>query len=371
MFNQDLNNLPINNDNFINKTIFGVFMNTPKSLGFRMPAEWEQQEAVWLAWPYNIETWPGMVEEVEKSFVQFIKAMYTGQKISLIVNNIDEKGDAEGLLENEKVDLKQINFHFIHNIDAWMRDCGPTFIINGKTKEKAIVKWNFNAWGNKYEDLKEDNAVPYELNKKMKLQIFEPNIVLEGGSIEVNGTGTLLTTEQCLLNKNRNPNLSKEEIEQYLKDYLNVSNILWLKEGIAGDDTDGHIDDIARFVNQNTVVCCFEYDKNDGNYEILKQNYELLLKMKGENGKKLNVVKLPMPGFVGDENGRLPASYANFYIGNEAVAVPVFGHENDNKALNIIQKLFPSRKVIRIDCKAMVYGLGTLHCRTQQEPSIS
>ncbi len=345
-------------------------IQTPKSLNFRMPAEWETQEAVWLAWPHDEVTWPNMVKEVEKSFVQFIKAMCSGQKVSLLVNDSDEKERAAGLLGNEKVDLKQINFHIIKNVDAWIRDCGPIFVINEKSKEKVMVKWEFNAWGNKYKELKKDNQIPFEMNKAMKLQMFEPKIVLEGGSIEVNGTGTLLTTEQCLLNKNRNPNLSKGEIEQYLKDYLNVSNILWLKEGIVGDDTDGHIDDIARFVNQNTVVCCFEEDKNDANYEILKHNYELLLKMKDENGKNLNVIKLPMPGFVGDKEGRLPASYANFYIGNKVVSVPTFGHENDKKAINILQKVFPTRKIIGIDCKAMVYGLGTLHCRTQQEPKI-
>ncbi|MEK6891828.1 MAG: agmatine deiminase family protein, partial [Nanoarchaeota archaeon] len=228
----------------------------------------------------------------------------------------------------------------------------------------------FNAWGNKYDDLKEDNTIPYEMNKKMKLQMFEPKIVLEGGSIEVNGTGTLLTSEQCLLNKNRNPNLTKTQIEQYLKDYLNVSNILWLKDGIVGDDTDGHIDDLARFVNQNTVVCAFEDKPDDENYEILKENYELLTKMKDEKGNKLNIIKLPMPGFVGDRGGRLPASYANFYIGNESVVVPVFGCDNDKKALEILQKLFPARRVVGINCTSMVYGFGALHCVSQQEPKI-
>ncbi|MBI1936416.1 agmatine deiminase family protein [Candidatus Woesearchaeota archaeon] len=345
-------------------------METPKSLGFRMPAEWEWQESAWLAWPFNTETWPNLIEEVETSCIQLIKAIHSGQKINLLVNDNEMELYAKNKLKDANIGLSQIIFSKIKNVDAWMRDCGPIFVINDKSEEKAMVKWNFNAWGNKYKELKPDNEIPFEMNKTMKLQMFEPKIILEGGSIDVNGTGTLLTTEQCLLNKNRNPKLTKEEIEQYLKDYLNVSNIIWLKEGIIGDDTDGHIDDIARFVSQNTVVCCFEEDKNDENYEILKQNYELLLKMKDENGKKLNVVKFPMPGFVGDEKGRLPASYVNFYIGNKAVAVPTFGHENDKKATEILQKLFPARKVIGIDCKAMVYGLGTLHCRTQQEPKV-
>ena len=343
---------------------------TPKSLGFRMPGEWEEQEAVWLAWPHNEATWPNIVKEVEDSCIQLVKELHLGQKVKLLVNDSEMELDAGNKLANSNINLSQVIFYKIKNVDAWMRDCAPIFVINDSLKQKAIVKWEFNAWGNKYDDLLEDSKIPYLMNKIMKLQVFEPKIVLEGGSIEVNGTGTLLTTEQCLLNGNRNPTLDKSKIETCIKDYLNVSNILWLKEGIAGDDTDGHIDDIARFVSQNTVVCCFEENKDDENYEILKENYESLLKMKDESGKKLNVVKLPMPDFIGDEKGRLPASYANFYIGNKAVAVPVFGHENDRKALHILQGLFPNRKVAGIDCKAMVYGLGTLHCRTQQEPVV-
>ncbi|MEK6946762.1 MAG: agmatine deiminase family protein [Nanoarchaeota archaeon] len=343
---------------------------TPKQLGFRMSAEWETQESVWLSWPHNETTWPKMVPEIEEVYTQFIKAIHSGQKINLLVNDREKENYVKSKLTKSKINLSQIIFHQIKNVDAWFRDYGPTFVVNDKTKEKAMVKWIFNAWGNKYADLKEDNIIPYEMNKKMNLKMFEPNIVLEGGSIEVNGSGTVLTTEQCLLNKNRNPNLTKEQIGQFLKDYLNVSNILWLKEGIVGDDTDGHIDDLARFVSQNTVVCAFEDNPNDENCKILKENYELLLKMKDEKGNKLNIVKLPMPGFVGDEERRYPASYTNFYIGNDAVVVPVFGHENDKKALEILKKLFPTRKVVGINCKSMVYGFGALHCVSQQEPKI-
>ena len=343
---------------------------TPKSLGFRMPAEWENQEAIWLSWPHNEITWPNMVPKIEEIYIQFIKALHSGQKINLLVNDKDKEDYVKNKLIKSKINLSQIVFHQIKNIDAWIRDYGPIFVVNDKTKQKAMVKWIFNAWGNKYDDLKEDNIIPHEMNKKLNLKIFEPKIVLEGGSIEVNGNGSLLTSEQCLLNKNRNPSLSKTQIEKYLKDYLNVSNILWLKEGIVGDDTDGHIDDLARFVNQNTVVCAFEDNPDDENYQILKENYELLTKMKDEKGNKLNIVKLPMPGIVGDKRGRLPASYCNFYIGNDAVIVPVFGHENDKKALEILQKLFLSRKVVGINCKSMVYGFGALHCVSQQEPKI-
>ena len=344
---------------------------TPKSLSYRMPAEWEPQEAIWISWPHNEETWLYMLNEVEESYVQFVKALHTAQKVKILINGKDAEIKAIIKLKKADVALSQVIFYQIKTIDAWIRDYGPTFVVNPYAKQKlAMVKWIFNAWGNKYKDLKQDDRIPYQLNKIMNIPVFKPEIVLEGGSIEVNGSGTVLTTEQCLLNKNRNPRASKVEIESYIKNYLNVSNILWLKEGIAGDDTDGHIDDIARFVNRSNVLCVFEEDKDDENYEILKENYELLKNMKDENGNKLNVIKLPMPSFVGDNSNRLPASYANFYIGNSAVAVPVFGSETDAKALEILQNLFPDRKVVGIDCKAMVHGLGALHCVSQQEPSV-
>lgn len=366
---------------------------TPKQLGFRMPAEWEKQESIWLSWPHNLETWPTQLKEVEDIYAQFIKALHTGQKINLLVNDKEEQLKVETKLKNTAINLSQIIFHQIKTADTWIRDYGPTFVVNDSLKNAnknsnanpsnqalAMVKWTFNAWGNKYDDLLPDNNVPYEINKEseiakgFKLDMFEPGIVLEGGSIEVNGAGTVLTTMQCLLNKNRNPHLDKKEIEQYLKEYLNVKNILWLKEGIVGDDTDGHIDDLARFVNKSTVVCCVEEDKDDDNYYILKENYELLKNMKDQDDNKLNVVKFPMPGIVENkaENNtvRLPASYANFYIGNETVVMPIFGHKNDNKAFKIIEKLFPTRKVVGINCTALVYGLGTLHCCSQQEPAV-
>lgn len=338
-------------------------------MGFRMPAEWEKQEAVWLSWPHNRESWPGkMLEEVRNAYAQFVKAVHSGQKVKILVDDTISCNNAKSKLRRAGVELHKIIFYKIKTKDAWIRDYGPTFIIGVREKKLAMVKWIFNAWGNKYEDLKEDNKVPYGMNRIMNLPVLEAGIVLEGGSIEVNGSGTLLATEQCLLNKNRNPGLSRDKIEQCLKTYLNVSNILWLGKGIAGDDTDGHIDDIARFAGPNTVLSCFEEDKSDENYKILNENYRLLRNMKDENGNKLNVVKLPMPGRVEINGIRVPASYANFYIGNEAVAVPVFSHKNDSKALGIIQKLFPGRKVVGINCRAMAYGFGALHCLSQQEP---
>jgi agmatine deiminase len=325
---------------------------TPKQMGYRMPAEFEKQSAMWIAWPINEDTWPNMIEKVEKSFLEFVKLISQGQKVKILSKN---KYSLSEKLKNNGINLEKIEFFNINYVDSWIRDYGPTFVT--RPDRLAMIDWIYNAWGNKYTDLKDDNIIPNRINR-----------FLEGGSIEVNGTGTLLTTEQCLSNKNRNAHLKKEEIEKYLEDNLNVSNILWLKEGIIGDDTDGHIDDIARFVNKNTVVCAYEENEKDKNHKILKKNFELLQSFKDENGNPFNVIKLPMPDPVIINDIRLPASYANFYIGNAAVAVPIFGCEKDKIALEILQKLFPGRKAVGINCKDLVFGLGALHCLSQQEP---
>ncbi len=343
-------------------------MSTPIDEGYRMPAEWEEQEAVWISWPHNEITWPGLVNEVEQTYIKFVEAIHEGQIVRILVNDAKTQARVEMLLGDAGINVTQIEFFKIKNVDAWIRDYGPTFVV--KDRKIAIVNWTFNAWGNKYEDLLADNKIPHEMNTHLNLEKFDAKMVLEGGSIDVNGNGIVMTTEQCLLNKNRNPSMTKTQIEQRLKEYLNIEQVIWLKEGVEGDDTDGHIDDIARFVNENTVLCCFEEDKKDKNYKILKKNFELLTKIKTNEGRNLNVIKLPMPGVVADSHGRLPASYANFYIGNETVAVPVFGHENDEKALAIIKSCFPGRKIFPINCTAMVHGLGTLHCTTQQQPKV-
>jgi agmatine deiminase len=330
-----------------------------------MPAEWEPQEAVWLTWPHNEITWPGgLLAKVERSYIEIIRALHSGQRIKLLVKDLDSEARVRLTLDKEGVALSQVFFVLIAAQDSWIRDYGPTFVVNGGRRQLAMVKWTFNAWGNKYDDLIGDDRIPGEMNKTLRLPIFEPGIVLEGGSIEVNGAGAVLTTEQCLLSKNRNPNLSRAEIEDYLKEYLNVSTVLWLRQGIAGDDTDGHIDDIARFISADTVLCAFEDDPADDNYAILTENYQRLMAF------GLNVVKLPMPGYIGDRHARLPASYANFYIGNSAVVVPVFGHANDRRALEIIQQCFPSRQAVGVNAAAMACGLGTIHCCSQQEPSV-
>jgi agmatine deiminase len=343
--------------------------DTPRSLGYHMPAEWERHEAIWLSWPYDLDSFP-KIEAVEKAYLAIIKAIHESEIVNLLVKDEMLLCAVVDRLKNEKVDLCRVHFHLLSYADVWFRDYGPTFVVreNEAGKSVAAVNWIFNAWGEKYEGLMADARIGSLINNDLKMECFWPGIVMEGGSIDVNGCGTVLTTEQCLLNRNRNPSLSKEEIESYLREFLGVQKVIWLKEGIAGDDTDGHVDDIARFVNPTTVLCAYEDDPEDENYLPLKQNYELLCRETDQDGLPLTVIKLPMPGRVGVEP-RLPASYANFYIGNDVVMVPVFGHKNDSVALKIIQEAFQSRRAVGINCREMVYGLGTIHCISQQQPT--
>jgi len=345
--------------------------DTPRSLGYHMPAEWEKHEAIWLAWPYDLDSFPE-IEAVENAYGAMIKAIHKSEIVNLLVRDEMMRGEVADRLKREKVDLGRIHFHIMSYADVWFRDYGPTFVVRedcGPGESRlAAVSWIFNAWGEKYPELMADAAIPDLINQDLNIRLFKPGIVLEGGSIDVNGCGTLLTTEQCLLHENRNPSLSQEEIESYLREYLGVRKIIWLKEGIAGDDTDGHVDDIARFVDPVTVLCAYEDDPEDDNYLPLKHNYELLCRETDQEGRPLKVIKLPMPAALGAVH-RLPASYANFYIGNDAVLVPVFGHKNDARALQIIQEAFPGREVVGINCREMVAGLGAVHCVSQQQPS--
>lgn len=354
---------------------------SPLETGFRMPAEWEPQEAIWLSWPHNLWSWGDKLPAAQEVYCTFIKIMHTGQRVNLLVNSEKDQKKVAALLKNNEINLSQIKFYIIPTGDTWIRDYGPIFVVNEEKQQLAMLDWDYNAWGNKYDQLLKDDIVPKKINEHLHLPIFTPKMVLEGGSIEVNGQGLLLTSEQCLLNQNRNPNLSKKEIEEKLKSYLNIKKILWLKEGIAGDDTDGHIDDLARFVNETTIVCAYEENKEDENYLILKHNYDLLKTMTDQNGNKLKIVKIPMPDPVliynSDDNSnvngdtkRLPASYANFYIGNKIVVVPTFRCKQDQEAITILQKFFPTRKVVGLDCTNLVYGLGTLHCSSQQQPLV-
>lgn len=334
-----------------------------------MPAEWEPHEAVWLAWPYDADSFP-YLEEAEKEIGEFIKEIHADEKIELLVLDEEIKQRASQVLREKNVDFSRVNFYVVDYLNAWMRDCAPIFVSDGeKGNGLAMVRWLFNAWGNKYPEMLKDAKIPDYMKSVLKLPMLVPGIVMEGGSIEVNGQGTVLTTESCLLNKNRNPNLSKPEIEKYLSDYLGAQKVIWLKQGIEGDDTDGHIDDIARFVNANTALCAYSEDETDADFAVLKENYEILLKSTDQDGNRFKVVKLPTPGWVGEGKRRLPASYANFYISNQKVIVPIFGKENDERALGIIREAFPNRKVVGLHAFYLVFGLGTFHCMTQQQPA--
>ncbi|HJP93239.1 MAG TPA: agmatine deiminase family protein [Pyrinomonadaceae bacterium] len=347
--------------------------NTPAALGFHMPAEWHLHHSTWLSWPKDPETWPDRLTQVEKIYLEMISALTPYEIVDLLVD--DEQTELKVRQLCTFPSAARIHFHRIPTVDAWIRDYGPNFLI-GPKGPLAFNDWIFNAWGNKYEALKKDDNVPRELEPILQLQRFSPGIVLEGGSIEVNGAGCVLTTEQCLLNPNRNPELSRSEIEQILKDYLGVTKVLWLGEGIVGDDTDGHIDDIARFVAPNVIVCAAEEDPDDANYEILRDNLARLKLMTDTTGRPFEIVTLPMPGVVGGTStttrvlDRLPASYANFYIANNVLLFPVFGHGNDSRAVKTLQRLFPNRRVVPINCEPLVWGMGTIHCVTQQQPSV-
>lgn len=344
---------------------------TPAELGYYFPAEFAPQESMWLSWPHKEESWPGKIEKIYAPYSQFVKEVASGQKVNINVVDAEMKAFAEKYLKEAGVKLSNVSFHEFPTNDAWCRDHGPAFVINPESEyKKAIVKWEYNAWGEKYPPHDLDNMIPLHIATHLGIPCFRPGIVMEGGSVEFNGKGTLLTSSACLLNENRNPTLNQSQIEKYLCDYYGVKHILWVEDGIIGDDTDGHIDDITRFVNVDTVVTVVEENKSDENHAILDENLKLLKKMRLEDGKQLNIVELPMPSPVIYEDQRLPASYANFYIGNEVVVVPTFRDKNDQRALDILTGCFPGRKVIGIDSTDIIWGLGSFHCLSQQEPFI-
>ena len=351
---------------------------TPRELGYYFPAEFARQTAMWLSWPHKEESWPGKINTIYDPYAEFILQIADHQRVNINVNDgamhhfaIDKivnsayaktVADLDTLIDN-------ITFYYHPTTDAWCRDHGPAFLIHPENHSKAIVDWGYNAWGDKYPPYDLDDDIPTLIGKKYNLPVFYPGIVMEGGSVEFNGKGTLLTTEACLLNKNRNPQLTKYEIEQKLIEYYGVEHILWLDEGIIGDDTDGHIDDITRFVNEDTVVTVIENSKMDENYDILQDNLKLLQKMRLQDDKQLNIITLPMPKPVEYDGQRLPASYANFYISNEKVIIPTFRDDkNDTNALDTLAACFSDRQVIGIDSVDIIWGLGSFHCLSQQEP---
>jgi agmatine deiminase len=345
---------------------------TPASLGYAMPAEWVEHEAIWLSWPHDPESFGEGLPRVEHAYSRVIKEIHKTERVELFVTGEPMRSRVASFLERDQIDLSRVRFHFFGYADVWIRDYGPTFLLRKDAPRLGLVRWIFNAWGGKYEELMGDTKVPNAMIPLLKdAAVFEPGIIMEGGSIEVNGAGTVLTTQQCLLNVNRNPGLKRVQIERKLCENLGVTNVVWLGEGVAGDDTDGHIDDIARFSNATTVLCAIEDSKKDPNYEPLKACYETLTRSKDQDGRLLDVIRLPMPSPVKDDDDRrLPASYANFYIGNGVVLAPVFNCDQDDKALEVLTKAFPGRRVAPIPCRDWVRGLGTIHCGSQQQPKI-
>lgn len=341
-------------------------MKTPKDLGFYFPAEWHEHESTWLSYPHNENSWPGKIDAIFPSYNRFIAELSKDEKVNINVEDAKAKERIEQELSDIKANMKNISFHFFRTNDAWCRDHGPAFVL--KANQKAIVNWDYNAWGGKYpHDL--DNLISDQIAELLDLEVFRPHIIMEGGSIDVNGEGSLLTTTSCLLNTNRNPQFSQREIEDKLCQYYNVDNVIWLEDGIVGDDTDGHVDDIARFVNKDTIVTVVEYDKNDENYQVLQDNLSLLKRARLENGKQPDIIEIPMPERVIWDDMRLPASYANFYIANEAVIVPLYNCEQDDRVLQIFEQIF-DRKVVGIDSTDIIWGLGSFHCLSQQEPKL-
>jgi len=344
-------------------------------LSYYMPPEWALHKATWLSWPHRLETWPGKFEPIPPVFVEIAAWLSSSEEVH--INVLDEAMEREvfALLGNsghEQLRMDRIFLHRIPTNDAWCRDHGPNFVFRqseGKS-EKVILNWEYNAWGGKYKAFHEDNAVPEKVGALQQLPLVAPGMVLEGGSIDVNGNGLLLTSEACLLNQNRNPAMNREEIEQRLQRYLGIKKVLWLGDGIVGDDTDGHVDDMARFVNETTVLIAVEDNPGDENYAPLQDNYERLKRYTDLDGNPLNVVVLPMPDPVVHDDFRLPASYANFYIANTVVLVPTYRCAQDDRALQILQDFFPTRSVVGIDCTDLVWGLGAIHCITHEEAAL-
>jgi len=335
--------------------------DTPRALGFRMPAEWEPHEATWIAWPHNRDDWPGRFAPIPWVYAEIVRKLARVERVRILVQDRPAEEAARRILRKADANLAAVDFFHAPTDRSWTRDYCPLFVKN-RRGEVAMTNWRFNAWA-KYGDWKHDAAIPAKLAVALKLRAWEPGLVLEGGSIDVNGRGMLLTTEECLLSpvQARNPQLSRREIETALRDYLGARRLIWLHNGIAGDDTHGHIDDLARFVTLDTVVIASEPDQTDPNYEPLRENLAILHK------QPLRVVKLPMPAPLIFNGRRLPASYANFYIANNLVLVPTFNDPNDRLALNTLARLFPDRQVTGINAVELVWGLGTLHCMTQQQ----
>ena len=344
--------------------------------GFRMPGEWEVQKSVWIAWPYNKNDWPGLYKFIPEVILEIINKISKHQKVNLIVNS--KIKSIKKILKSNKI--KNISLHKIKTDRIWLRDSGPIFLTNKKHKKKIILNFVFSGWA-KYKNYKNDNKINNKLSKIIKLKKINPTIkkngklrkvIMEGGAFDVNGAGTILLTEECLLSKiqERNKKFNKKDYEGIFSKYLNIKNFIWLKKGIVGDDTHGHVDDISRFVSRNTIMTAIENNKSDKNYKNLNKNFKILKKFKDERGKKFKIIKVPMPSPIFIDNTRVPASYMNFYICNKKVLLPIFKVKEDNIAIKIFKNYFKNRKVETVDCSKLIWGFGAIHCMTQQEPNI-
>jgi agmatine deiminase len=345
---------------------------TPAEHGFSFPAEWNRHEGTWLSWPRPEGiSFPDRYQECIDNIVEVIRTIAHYETVHINVPNSDYEEIVRSRLHYRRLFSRRVRFHHIRTNECWTRDHGPAFVVRRRrgAAQMAIVDWGYNAWGGKYPPYDADDAVPTRVGEELGLPVFHPGIVMEGGAVDFNGAGTILTTTSCLLNKNRNPGLSQPEIAEYLRAYYGQQHIVWLGEGIEGDDTDGHIDDLARFVDARTIVIGIEQDPADGNYRVLQQARKQLAKARDQQGRAFEIVELPMPRPVVYRKQRLPATYMNFYFVNGAVLVPVFGDaRRDESALRVLRQVLPKREVVGVNCRSLIWGLGAIHCLTQQQP---
>lgn len=348
------------------------FKGTPADHGFSFPAEWFPHRGTWISWPRPEGiSFPDRHHEAIEDIAGLIRVIVACEEVHLNVPNGNYERLVREFLRIRKVPLRRVHFHHIKTNECWARDHGPAFVLRtrrGKT-EAAIVDWGFNAWGGKYPPYDADDAVPTRIAEELRLPVFYPGIVMEGGAVDFNGAGTVLTTTSCLLNKNRNSKLGKTDIECFLRDYYGQQHVVWLGDGIEGDDTDGHIDDLARFLDERTIAIGIETNKRDANFPILQRARRALEKARDQDGRPFTIVELPMPKSVAYDGQRLPATYLNFYFVNGALLVPTFGQPaRDRQAMAVLQRHLPAREVIGVDCRALIWGLGAIHCFTQQIP---
>jgi agmatine deiminase len=352
---------------------------TPRALGYRMPAEWEPHEATWLAWPHNPEDWPGKFASIPWLYAEIVRLLAERERVHLVVEDAKTQSRVSGMLKRAHANLGNVSFHQWPTDRGWTRDSGPIFVRNQEGRV-ALTDWQFNAWA-KYDDWRLDDQLPARVGELLGLPAWQPclqsedgtkrRVVLEGGSIDVNGAGAMLTTEECLLSEvqQRNPGLSRKQLEQVFSDYLGVEQVIWLNRGIAGDDTHGHVDDIARFAAPDTIIAAVEQDSSDPNHAPLAENLQRLKAARTRQGKQFTVIELPMPRPIVFRRQRVPASYANFYLADGVVLMPTFHDRNDRVALNLLAEAFPDREVIGVHSVDLIWGLGALHCMTQQQPA--